>query len=74
MNIQHGKHVTITCDLEIGQEVFVEGYGVKYGRPLDGKRLKIEKIIPAFGGCQSGFLVKLDGYENPIDSDWVTKA
>lgn len=68
MEIKLGRHVRLICDLEVGQTVRIDGWGYKF----DGKQFKIEHIQRS-DNCGSGFLVKIDGYENPIDSDWITR-
>lgn len=64
---QYKKWVTIHCHLSIGDEVIIEGWGYKF----DNKHFSITDIKYALG-CESGFLVKIDGYENYIDSGWIT--
>jgi len=67
MEIQKHKHVQIICSLEVGQMVKIEGWGYKF----DGKQFKIEDIKQS-DVCESGFLVKINGYENYLDSNWIT--
>lgn len=69
MEIQHKKHVRVICDLNIGDEVYVEGWGYK----LDGNKWVIEDIKEAIGKCESSFLVKINGYDRYIDSNWLNK-
>jgi len=66
MEIKRGKHVKLICELEVGQTVKLDGWGYKF----NGKIFKIEDITPQ-ENCSSGFVVKIDGYENYIDSDWI---
>jgi len=63
------KHVKLTVDLDIGEKVKIDGFGYK----LDGKICTITdiKFSPT---CQSSVLVKVDMYDNYIDSDWITKT
>lgn len=67
MELQYGKHVKLICSLEIGQQCKVEGWGYKF----DGKIFKITDIKQS-ENCESGFLVLIDGYENWLDSNWIT--
>lgn len=62
------KHVRLVINLEIGEIVEIRDWGYKF----DGKKLKIEDIKKS-DNCSSGALVKVDGHENYIDSDWITK-
>lgn len=70
MEIQWKKNVRVICDLEVGDEVTTD----EWGRDLDGKTHTILKIIPNFGGCESGFMVLITGYDSPIDSGWLNKV
>lgn len=67
MEINHGKHVKLICSLEIGMKVTIEGWGYKF----NGKVYTIQDIKRELA-CASGFLVKIDGYDNYIDSDWIS--
>lgn len=67
MIIKPHKHVVIKFQLEVGDIVKTKGWGYK----LYGKEWTITEIKEAFGKCQSGFLVKIDGYDSMIDSDWL---
>jgi len=67
--LMHGKHVKVICTLKVGDIVTPEnGLDSK----LQGKRLKVLEIdlIPK-RTCQSGCMIKIEGYPNWIDSDWV---
>ena len=64
------KHVSVVCDLSVGDKVTVSDWGYK----LDGKECIIEDIKESFVGCSSGVLVKIDQYEYYIDSDWIDKT
>lgn len=69
MEIQFKKNVRVICDLQIGDKVYTEEWGYK----LDGRDWVIEDIKDAIGKCESGFLVKINGYDNYIDSTWLNK-
>lgn len=63
--ISLAKHVTIDCDLRVGMNVWFDS---DFGYKLKDVQCFIEDIKR--GNCQSGFLVKVDKYENYVDSDW----
>lgn len=69
MEVQFKKHVRIICDLQIGDKVRTIGWGYK----LDGKDWTITDIKYT-GNSESGFLVKIDGYDSYIDSNWLNKV
>ncbi len=69
MEFKFKKHVRIICDLEIGDKVMTDRWGPK----LDGIVHTILDIKPEFGGCESGILVKIDGYDGWIDTGWLNK-
>ncbi|PSR54181.1 hypothetical protein AHMF7605_11935 [Adhaeribacter arboris] len=69
MEFQLEKHVKVVCDLQIGQQVTVSGWG----RQLDGKTHTIQGLKLNYGGCESGVMVKLNNYPNWIDSNWIDK-
>lgn len=69
MEIQHSKHVKIVCDLNIGDKVRTDNWG----RQLDNKVWTVQGVRK-FTNCQSGFMVKIDGYDNLLDSDWLDKV
>lgn len=69
MEFKYGKHVKVVVDLKIGDEATIEGWGYE----LDGKVVVIEDIRFTPGRCQTSVQVKISGYKNYIDSDWVTK-
>lgn len=69
MEVQFKKHVRVICDLKVGDKVKTDECGSK----LDNKVHTIEAITPAIGKCESGYFIKIDGYENPIDSNWLNK-
>jgi hypothetical protein len=66
MEIQFKKHVRIICALDEGDHVTT----VNWGPRLDGKVHIIEKVIPAIGSCESGFMIKLHGDDSTYDSGW----
>lgn len=61
------KHVSVVCNLSIGEEVTVSGWGYA----LDNKKLIIEDIRLQLGGCESSVMVKVDKYDSYIDSNWI---
>lgn len=67
IEIQFGKHVRLICDLNIGDRVKADNWGPK----LDGKTLIVTGIKRA--NSESGFMVKVEGYENELDSNWLIK-
>lgn len=69
MEIQFKNNVRIICDLEIGDTVQTVGMGYKY----DGSLWVIIDMVYEPNNSSSGFLVKINGYDNFIDSDYVTK-
>lgn len=68
MEFQFKKNVKVVVDFEIGEEVLIEGWGHK----LDGKHT-IEDLKTNYGGCESGVMVKVSGYDRHIDLGWITK-
>lgn len=69
MEVQFKKHVRVICDLKIGDVVYTEGWGHK----LDGTDWIVEDIKNYIGKSESGFMVKINGYERLIDSNWLNK-
>lgn len=69
MEVQFKRHVRVICDLAIGDKVRTDGFGPN----LDGKDWEIEDIRENIGGCESGFQVKINGYKNYLDSNWLIK-
>ena len=69
MEVQHSKHVKLVCDLKPGDKVRTDGYGFT----LDGKDWTVMEV-KRFQNCQSGFMVKIDGYDHLLDSDWLDKV
>lgn len=68
MEFQFKKNVRVVVDLEIGETILIEDWGYR----LNGKHV-IEDIKPSYGGCESGILIKISGYDSYIDSGWATK-
>lgn len=68
MEFQFKKHIKIVVDFEIGEKILIVGWGHK----LDGEHV-IEKFKTSFGGCESGIMVKLVGYDSFIDVGWLKK-
>lgn len=69
MEFQFKKHVKIVVDFEIGEKILIVGWGYK----LDGEHV-IEKFKTNFGGCESGIMVKISGYDSFIDVGWLKKV
>ena len=63
------KYVWIDVDLEVGEQIKVEGWGHQF----DGKTVTIQGFKPNFGGCESGVMMKVSGYDSFIDVGWATK-
>lgn len=69
MEFQYKKNIKLVLGFEIGEKVLVKGWGDK----LDGHHI-LEDARANFGGCESGVLVKISGYDDYIDSGWLTKV
>jgi hypothetical protein len=69
MEYQFKKHVRVVCDLKVGETVVVDK---EWGRPIGGRKTVITEIIPE-QNCESTFMLKIEGYPNPIDSNWVDR-
>lgn len=69
MEVQFKKNVRVICDLNIGDRVKTD----EWGPALDGKIHTVEAVIEAIGKCESGFMIKISGYNNPLDSNWLDK-
>lgn len=69
MEIQFKRNVRVICDLAIGDVVRT----IDWGYRLDGKDWVILDIKYC-KNCESGFLIKIDGYDSYIDSGWVEKV
>lgn len=70
MEIQWKKNVRVICDLKVGDKVKTD----KWGPQLDNRVHTITQITPAFGKCESGFVIEIDGYDDPLDSNWLDKT
>ena len=68
MEFQLSKNARIIVDLAIGEEIIIKDWGCN----LDGKHF-VQGIKQNFGGCQTGIMVKISGYDHWIDSNWITK-
>ncbi len=68
MEIQFKKHVRIIFDLSIGESVSITGWG-----PALDNRIWIIEDIKMKKSCESGFMIKITGYDHYIDSGWVDK-
>lgn len=68
MEFQFKKNVKVVVGFEIGERVLIEGWGYK----LDGEH-DILDFKTNFGGCASGVMVMISGYNNWIDVGWLTK-
>lgn len=68
MEFQYKKNIKIVVDFEVGETILIEGWGYQ----LDGKHI-IKEFITNFGGCESGIMVKISGYDNYIDVGWLSK-
>lgn len=66
---QHSKHVRIECNLSVGERVMLDN---DFGYKFKGKETVITWIERSTN-CGSGFLVTVDIYDSPIDSDWIVK-
>lgn len=70
MEVHWKKNVRVICDLEVGDKVTTD----EWGPSLDGKVHTVLKVIQNFGGCESGFMVEITGYDSLIDSGWLNKV
>ena len=62
------KNVKIVVDFEVGDKILIKDWGYK----LDGEHT-IENFKTNFGGCESGILAKISGYDGWIDIGWLNK-
>jgi len=69
MEIQWKKNVRVICDLEVGDKVTTD----QWGKDLDNKIHTVSQVTPAFGKCESGFMIEIDGYDGQLDSNWLNK-
>lgn len=65
---QYKKNVKIVVDFQIGETILIKGFGYK----LDGKHTIVD-IKTNYGGCESGIMAKISGYDHWIDIGWLTK-
>ena len=70
MEVQFKKHVRVICDLKVGDKVKTDGWS----KEMDSKVHEVLEIIPALGSCESGFRIKITGYESTLDSNWLNKV
>jgi hypothetical protein len=71
MRFQFKKHTYVGIDLEVGDKVKIdESWNNK---AVTGPVRTIENMV-LNPGCQSAVLVKVSGYDNLIDSDWLNKV
>lgn len=68
MEFKFKENVKIVVDFEVGEKIMIKGLGYK----LDGEHV-IKGFKTCFGGCESGILVKVSGYDNYIDVGWLNK-
>jgi hypothetical protein len=68
MEVQFKTHVRVICDLAVGMNCWIKGYG----RPLSDNTMYIIEDIKFQPGCESSFMVKINGYASYIDSNWIT--
>lgn len=67
MKFQYAKNVEIVTSLEVGMKVSTDI--VKRGIP----EIHTIEAITYNPNCESAIMVKISGYKNMIDSNWVTK-
>lgn len=67
---QFKKHTKVVCDLEKGDRVKTDGFG--YSTDKNISIIEDVKFKPS--SCGSGVMVKISGYNNYIDSDWLIKV
>lgn len=70
MEFKHSKHVKLVIDLEIGDRVITDNWG----RNLDNKVHIITGIELSKQRSESGVIVKIDGYNGMLDSNWLIKV
>lgn len=68
MEFEFKKNVKIVVDFEVGEKILIKGWGYK----LDGEHT-VEDFKTNFGGCESGIMVKISGYDSWIDVGWLSK-
>lgn len=70
MEVQWKKNVRVICDLDVGDKVTTDGWG----RELDNKVHEVVNVEYRPGSCESGFMIKISGYKDPLDSNWLNKV
>jgi len=67
--VQYAKHVQFICSLKVGDIVTLD---LDFGGKFVGKQLKVLelRVLPPVN-CQSGVMIRIEGYEGWIDSDWA---
>jgi hypothetical protein len=65
---QFKKNVNIVVDFIIGEKILIQDWGYK----MNGEHT-IEAFKTNFGGCESGIMVKISGYDSWIDIGWLNK-
>lgn len=68
MEFEFKKNVKIVVDFEVGEKILIKDWGYK----LDGEHT-VEDFKTNFGGCESGIMVKISGYDSWIDVGWLSK-
>lgn len=68
MEFEFKRNVKIVVDFEVGENILVKDWGVK----LNGEHT-VEDFKTNFGGCESGIMVKISGYDSWIDVGWIHK-
>jgi hypothetical protein len=69
MILRFGRNVTLICALDVGDKVKTDNWGYQ----LDNMVHTVTNVERS-NRCASGFLVTIDGYENPLDSGWLIKV
>lgn len=60
---------SIEPPFEQGEKVMVQS---TFGQQIGGKYTIVESC-ERFADCESGWMVKIDAYPRPIDSNWLIK-
>lgn len=68
MEFQFKKNIKIVVDFEINEEILIKDFSPK----LNGHHI-IQEIVTNFGGCESGIMAKVSGYDSLLDIGWLTK-
>ena len=69
MEFKFRKNIKIVVDFEIGETILIKGWGYK----LDGTHTIVD-FKTNFGGCESGIMAKITGYDSWIDIGWLNKV